>query len=140
MTTSKDEQETAVGEGLAAGCLALDVAGVTSDVGDLKAAFRTAWRGWSEASLFAAATFGDMAADNPLVRVLAKSGRRRGRVLASWQDAGRWWRPALGEPYGDVDEVADELHAATGVSVEQWRSLAEAFVENLEPDQVSYVD
>ncbi len=80
MTLSKATQETAVGEGLALGCVALEVDAVEGSKMDLEFAFRRAWRSWPYHSTFAVVR-ADVARDD-LLRILGKSEGRRSALPA----------------------------------------------------------
>ena len=124
---TKAQQETAVGEGLAVGCLAIGVIAVTSEKMAVELAFVRAWREWAWSSPFPVihATH----ARNDLLRILHASPRRRGSVLAGWS-SDREHQPYLPVDWG-VDEAGESLESWTGVPLQGWVELARAFVEDL---------
>lgn len=130
MTLSKAMQETAVGEGLALGCVALGVDAIEGSKMDLELAFRHAWRAWPCRS-----TFPQVHADaerDDLLRILNKSEGRRSAHLSGW--ASQWpFVPYVAEAW-TVEDVAEILQGSTGVPFAGWIELARSFVDDLHPD------
>jgi hypothetical protein len=125
-------QETVVGEGLALGCLSLGISAVTANKMSVESAFGRAWRSWPQAYLFRAVHAS--IARNDLLRIVARSTRRRGVVIASW-DVGRVLEPIL--EWGDTVEEAGELLAEnSGLPFSEWIALAKAFTDHLGADNV----
>jgi hypothetical protein len=130
---TKATQETAVGEGLAVGCLALGVTGVTSARVDVDLSFSHAWRNWPSAHIFPVVK---ASLDrNDLRRILHDSANRRWSMLAAWE-CGRWYEPYLRSDW--TEEAGESLADNTGVGLEDWTELARLFIERLGTDTVSY--
>lgn len=129
---TKAQQETAVGEGLAVGCLALGITAVTSNKMAVEFAFIRAWREWAWALLFPVvhASHGR----NDLLRILCASPRRRGAFVAEWSSEGTWVPLLRGGL--NVDEAGDLLQGSTGVPPIGWTDLAQAFVDDLGTNEV----
>lgn len=129
---SKSQQEIALGEGLAVGCLAVGIAAFTSRASAVDAAFRQTWRDWSWSPLFPLiqATL----SKNDLRQVLSLSSRRRGPIVAEWA-CGREFKPVLLGDH-DVKEAAVLLEEMYEVPLEGWTELAWAFVENFDANLV----
>lgn len=132
MSMSKAKQETAVGEGLAVGCLAIGVVSVTASKLTIELAFARAWQDWPSASLFPVVhTSLDR---NDLPRILRASANRRSGGLA-WWDCGREWVPVLADGY-HAAEAGDALDGPTGVPLVDWAQLARDFVASLGEGEV----
>lgn len=103
---SKAQQQTTVGEGLAVGCLALGVVGVTTEKMAVEFAFRKAWRSWAYAVRFPVINAGPSRDD--IVHVIGDSAERRSPYAAAWEATlpsptsdtrrGAWRRPASSSP------------------------------------------
>jgi len=128
---TKVGQETAIGEGLALGCLRLGVVGVSADEPAVDAAFAHAWRNWSEAQFFDSV---NAAADrNDISRILDRSERRRHAIYAAWS-CGPTLRPYVRD--WTLDEVAAGLLETTLVTGDQWEELARDFTAQLGDEHV----
>jgi hypothetical protein len=130
---TKAQQETAVGEGLAVGCLALGIASVTSNKMDVEFAFRHAWRDWQWAYLFPVVHAS--ISRNDLLRIVRASPRRRGAIVAEW-DMGRVLTPILNFDDESLKGAGALLETSTGVPFQGWLSLARAFTDDLGEDKV----
>lgn len=131
---TKAVQETVVGEGLALGCLQLKVASMTSNRLSLESAFRRAWTSWPQVDQFPG--IHASLARTDLMHIVRHSTRRRGLVLAQWEEA-RVLSPVL--VWGDTAEEAGELLEETsGVPFMAWVALADAFIEGLGADKVHH--
>lgn len=133
MRTSKAGQETAVGQGLAVGCLALGVVAIAASKFDVERAFERAWREWPSAGLFPVVRAS--LERNDLPRILRDSAGRRGGGIA-WWNCGREWVPVLGEGFDDAREAGDALETGTDVLLGDWRVLARDLVSALGEDLV----
>lgn len=133
MRTSKAGQETAVGQGLAVGCLALGVVAVTANKLTLELAFERAWRDWPSAGLFPVVRAS--LERNDLPGILRDSAGRRGGGIAWWA-CGREWVPVLGAGFDDAREAGDALETGTDVPVGDWRMLARDLVAALGQEHV----
>jgi hypothetical protein len=123
---SRAVQETAVGEGLALGCIALQVDVVEGSKMDLEFAFRRAWSGWPYRSTFPVVR-ADVRRDD-LLRILGKSERRRSAHLTGW--ASQWpFVPYIAETWS-VEDAGTILEGSTGVPLAGWVELAQAFVDD----------
>lgn len=130
ITLSKAMQETAVGEGLALGCVALGVDAIGGSKIDLEFAFRHAWRAWPYRSTFPV-VHADADRDD-LLRILNKSEGRRSAHLSGW--ASQWpFVPYVAETW-TVEDVAEILQSSTGVPFAGWIELARTFVDDLNTD------
>jgi hypothetical protein len=131
---TKATQETAVGEGVAVGCLALGVTAITSARVDVDLSFSYAWRNWPSSRVFPVVK---ASLDrNDLRRILHDSANRRWSMLAAWE-CGRMYEPYLRSDW-TIEEAGESLAENTGVGLEAWMELARLFVERLGPDNVSY--
>lgn len=128
MALSRARQETAVGQGLAVGCLALGVVAVTANKLTLELAFERAWRDWPSAGLFPVVRAS--LERNDLPRILRDSAGRRGGGIA-WWECGREWVPVLGKGFDDAREAGDALETGTDVPLGDWRLLARDFTAAL---------
>jgi hypothetical protein len=129
---SKAGQQTAVGEGLAIGCLALGVKAVTSQKMAVELAFGHAWSKWSWNSSFPA--INATLPRNDILTILRSSTRRRGSFLAHWL-CGKELEPVLRDD-AEPDELAEALGESSGVPLVGWITLARTFVERFDPAQV----
>jgi diphthamide biosynthesis methyltransferase len=78
---TKATQETAVGEGLAVGCLALGVTGVSSARVDVNLSLSHAWRNWPPARVFTVVKASLDRKDTR--RILHDSANRRWSMVAA---------------------------------------------------------
>jgi hypothetical protein len=131
---SKAEQEIAVAEGLAVGCLALGVAAVTANKQALESAFRHAWRGWSETYRFPAVHA--TVPRNDIRQILVKSTRRRSPVRADWL-CDKELEPGLVFDWG-LEDTAEAIEESCGVPFASWIELARAFTGNFKALQVTW--
>jgi hypothetical protein len=127
---SRANQETAVGEGLALGCVALGVESFNAAKMTIEFAFVRAWRDWSYRSHFPA-----VRADlrrNDLLRIISKSPRRRSAHLTGW--ASEWpFVPFISESW-NIEDVAEMLEEQTEVPLRGWIDLAQPFLDQLSPE------
>jgi hypothetical protein len=125
---SKAVQQTAVGEGLALGCIALQRESFNGQKTSIELAFRHAWRAWEHSGRFPA-----VRADNhrdDLLGIIRRSPRRRSAQLSGW--ATEWpFVPVLADGW-EIDDVAELLASQTGVPLSGWESLARLFLERLD--------
>ena len=119
-------QETAIGEGLALGCLRLGVVGFSAGDLAVDAAFVLAWQEWSEAQFFPAVRASPERID--IRRVLRSSEKRRYEVRAAWS-CGDAYRPYVRG--WTLDEVAAGLLETVLVTGQQWEALARSFTVHL---------
>jgi len=131
MTLSKARQETAIGEGLALGCVTLEVDAIQGSKMDLEFAFRRAWREWPYRSTFPA-VYADVTRDD-LLRSLGRSEGRRSAHLSGWTS--QWpFVPYVAETW-TVEDVADILQSSTALPLAGWVKLAQAFFDDLHGDR-----
>lgn len=123
MTTAG--QETAVGEGLALGCVALGRESFMASKMVIEFAFGRAWRTWGYHRLFPA-VHGSLER-NDLLRIIAKSPRRRSAHLAGW--SGEWPFVAYVADGWALDDIADLIDEP--IHLEGWTDLASAFLEQV---------
>ncbi len=122
------QQQVAVGEGLAIGCLNLGVSAVTSQKMTVELAFQRAWRGWARSS-----TFPRIHASlprNDFLTIVHSSANRRGSTVAAWS-CDRRLTPYLTVDGWTIDDAAELLQGSCGVPVQDWTDLAKLFVEDL---------
>jgi hypothetical protein len=124
---SKAQQERAVGEGLAVGCLSIGVEAIRAQKMTVELAFRHAWRNWSYASQFP--TVHASAERDDLMRILRDSAGRRSSIVAEW-DCGRELRPGLRSDW-EVVEAAATLESDTGVPLHGWEELTNTWTERI---------
>lgn len=129
---TKAAQETAVGEGLAVGCLALGVVAVTAEKMAVEFAFRRAWSGWGWSPGFRAVNVSHER--NDLLRILHASPRRRGSFIAEWS-SGREHEPRLRGDW-DLEASGAALEDTTGVPLDGWIELARYFVDDLGENKI----
>lgn len=128
---TKAAQETAVGEGLALGLVALDVDRFTGSKMSVEFAFQRAWRDWRYRVTFPA-VHADIVR-NDLLRIIGKSEGRRSAHLSGW--ASQWpFVPYLHEDW-EVEEVGELLESSSGVPLGGWVELAGAFIDELQGTQ-----
>ena len=94
----------------------------------MELAFRKPWRDWAWASRFPMVRASVHRDD--VVRILGKSARRQGSIVALWEMSGPWFEPLLRHD-GDVEEAGDHMAEWIGVPLEGWVQLAQAFVDRL---------
>jgi hypothetical protein len=129
------QQQTAVGEGLAIGCLALSVTGFTSAKMTVTFAFRHAWNRWTET-----ASFPSIHAElsrNDILRILNMSERRRGSLVAAWDCSGREYQPYLWQDDWNVEESAEVLEETCGIPLKGWVNLAEVFTSRFKANEIT---
>lgn len=128
---TKAAQETAVGEGLALGLVALHVGRFAGSKMSVEFAFQRAWRVWSYRSRFPA-VHADVAR-NDLLRIIGKSKERRSAHLSGW--ASQWpFVPYLREDW-ELEEVGELLESSSSVPLGAWVELTRAFLDNLQGTQ-----
>jgi hypothetical protein len=120
---TKAAQETAVGEGLAVGCLASGIVELTASKMILESAFVSAWRAWSFAAEFPKVQATRQR--NDLLPIVRASSRRRSPVVAEWSYRGRLI-PYLTNDY-ELSEAVELLEELTSISLEGWVELADIF-------------
>jgi hypothetical protein len=125
---TKAAQETAVGEGLALGLVALKVGNFNGSKMSVELAFQRAWRDWPHSRRFPV-VHADVAR-NDLLRIIRKSEGRRSPHLSGW--ASQW--PFVPYVHGDweTEEIGELLELSSGVPLNAWIELARAFVDNLQ--------
>lgn len=125
---TKAQQQTAVGEGFALGCVALGRHEFNGSKQAVEFAFLHAWRDWPFRHSFPAVRVGHDR--NDLLSIIHKSPRRRSAHLAGWK--GEWpFRPYVAGDWS-VDEVANALATDPHVSLHGWTLLAQRFLEDLD--------
>ncbi len=125
---TKAAQETAVGEGLALGLVALDVGSFNGSKVSVEVAFQRAWRDWSHRARFPV-VHTDVAR-NDLLRIIRKSGGRRSPQLSGW--ASQWpFVPYVHEDW-ELEGVGELLESSSGVPLTAWIELARAFIDDLQ--------
>ncbi len=108
---SKADQETAVGQGLALGCVALEGESFNTAKMTVELAFVHAWRSWSSRSHFPAVRA--KLSRNDLLRIISKSPRRRSTHLTGWSN--EWpFVPFISEHWS-IKDVAELLEGQTKV-------------------------
>lgn len=115
-----------MGEGLALGCVTLEIAAIEGSKMDLEFAFRRAWREWPNRSTFPAVR-ADVTRDD-LLRILGRSEGRRSAHLSGWTS--QWpFVPYVAETW-TVEDVAEILQSSTGVPLAGWVKLAQASIDD----------
>lgn len=126
-TLSKASQHTALGEGLALGCLAAGIAEVEGGKVDIELAFRHAWRRWPHARAFPAVHAGPQRDD--LLHILDRSEGRRSAHLTGWSSS--WpFVPYLAK-HSSLEDAAEHVAGSSGVPLSGWIDLARTFVDRL---------
>ncbi|WP_427130253.1 hypothetical protein [Pseudarthrobacter sp. S9] len=125
---SKAQQQTAIGEGLAIGCLALGAESVTSAKVEIEFAFRKAWRNWPHAGKFPA-VHADVYRDD-ITRILHDSKGRTDASAAAWEFGGSEYVPFIRQDW-PFEELADSAGEDFGVNLDGWKELAKAFMDDL---------
>lgn len=127
MTASKAQQETAVGQGLAVGCLALGVVAVTADKLTVELAFARAWRAWPSAAVPGRTDVARRQRPPANPQVERWPQRRRHRLVGNRPGSGsRSWVPA-----SKTSAMQATLAVGTDVPPAEWASLAHGFVTAL---------
>lgn len=122
-------QQTAVGEGLALGCIALGRESFNGTKQNIEWAFAQAWRSWPYRSRFPA-----IRADihrNDLLGVIDKSPRRHSPRLAGW--SGQWPFVAFTDD-DEYDAIAEVIAPEAAVPLSGWKDLAQALLAHLDRD------
>jgi hypothetical protein len=127
------EELTSIGQGLAAGCLAIGVRAVTSTKMTVEFAFIHAWRDWAYSSRFPKVR-ADQTRNDIYYQIIGRSERRNGGHLAAW-DVGRWLEPYFHGQW-TVDDAADLMPTYTGVPWDGWLELAKLFVAGFSDDEL----
>lgn len=122
-TMTQARQQTAVAEGLALGCLAINHPEITSDKLTIEAAFGSAWSKWLARSVFP-----QVNRDNVL-HILIASGRHP--HLLAWNRTGPTFRAYVVHENWTLEELAHRLANEHGVTLAQWKLLANALVDEL---------
>ena len=130
MTTAV--QESTVGEGLAAGCIANGVVAVSANKQYTESSFVNAWREWRCANQFPAIHASQ--SRNDLRMIVTKSSRRRGRIV-EWNVSQTWEPVLLGE--FDPQDVADILAEHCEVTLQDWKNLADAFTTGMGEERIT---
>jgi hypothetical protein len=125
---TKAAQETAVGEGLALGLVALDVDNFNGSKMSVEFAFQRAWQDWTHRGTFPA-VHADVAR-NDLLRIIGKSEGRRSAHLSGW--ASQWPFVAYVHEDWEVEEIGELLESSFGVPLNAWIELARAFIDDLQ--------
>ena len=109
-----------MGEGLALGCIALQIDVVEGSKMDFELSFRRAWRSWPYRSAFPVVR-ADVGRDD-LLRIVGRSQRRRSAHLTGWTS--QWpFVPYIAETWS-VEEAGEILEGSTGVPLVGWVALA----------------
>ena len=122
------QQQVAVGEGLAIGCLDLGVSAVTSSKMAVELAFQRASPGWPRSSAFP--SIHASLPRNDFLTIVHKSQNRRGPIVAAWS-CERTLTPYLTMDGWTIEDAADLLQESCGVPLRDWTDLARRFVEDL---------
>ncbi|MDD9206360.1 hypothetical protein PU560_07750 [Georgenia sp. 10Sc9-8] len=130
MTRAQDL--TAVGEGLAAGCLSLGVTEVTPERTAVERAFCAAWRAWPYAHRFSSVQASETRNDI-VQQVIRRSERCRLSYLAGWHVNGALV-PYLRRNWS-LEDLEELLEEHTAVPWSGWQRLAELFIDNLASGQ-----
>ena len=120
--SSRAEQETAVGEGLAVGAVLLHIDSVSNNKATSELNFRRAWREWGPAHLFPAIHAGP--SRDSLIHILSASSRRATPHLAHW--VGEW--PFIPEILVDWPLVEVAEHVDERVTANAWSTLVNTWL------------
>ena len=124
---TKTQQQKAVGQGLAVGCLSLGVTEVPYNKMGIYFAFGHAWSEWPWSSRFP--SINASLQRNDLVNILHESAGRSGVVVAAWQIE-RTLKPYLNNDW-DVAEAAEMIGEWYEVPSDGWMQLAKSFLDRL---------
>lgn len=125
-TFSDAEQDSYVTQGLALGVLSYGVRWIPSDKLAFEFALSRAWRSFPSAALFPR-VMSDRRADP--YYLLRGSQRRRGPILAAWEELSRGWLPYVWNDGWAVDESGQMLSSWSETPWDHWRQLADLFLE-----------
>jgi hypothetical protein len=100
----------------------------------LEMAFRHAWRGWSQSRSFKHVRAGFDR--NDVRAILYRSEGRRGSFLAFWEPDGPWQTPVLRDLVS-LDDAANLMPTYSGIAWSDWLELADLFVGEFKPNQLS---
>lgn len=123
------QQEKAVGEGLAAGCVAIHFFEFTANKMVVDLAFIVAWRNWAWSSYFPSIKVTH--SRNNLLHILRKSTGRRSRV-AEWK-CGRKYEPVILGDFNEYD-VGDFVEEDANFPLEGWIALASSIKKEIQGD------
>lgn len=119
------QQDSYVTQGLALGVLSHAVAFIPADKLAFEFALSHAWRSFSASGRFSRA-MSDRRGDP--YYLLGRSERRRGPILAAWEEVEHGWAPYVWNDGWTVDESGLMLSRWTETPWDQWRELAGSFV------------
>lgn len=120
---TRDQQLSAVGQGLALGCRANGVTTLTGSKQDLQASFASAWNYWRSRTTFPSVKTGlDTSDFHPIVR---KSSTRISYVAAWTHD--KTLTAVLRDEGRSIEEAGEILAAYSGVPLADWQGLARLF-------------
>lgn len=125
---TKARQQTAVGEGLAIGCIALGHTELSANKMAVEFAFQRAWRDWPQARMFPQIRAG-LDRNDIYYQIMGRSGNRQGPRLAYW-NVGRTLRPQLSEG-SDMEDAEDLIEKFYELPMSAWANLARAFCDDL---------
>ncbi|MFC4223192.1 hypothetical protein [Lysinibacter cavernae] len=127
---TKTRQHVAIGEGLALGCLAVGIQGLSTNQLTLDQGFRYAWPRWDSSRRFPNVNVG--VKYNDIRSILEKSGRRQGQPVAAFRvEQGQGFVPYLRNGIHSVNDAAARLEEETGVPLTAWKALAELTAKGL---------
>lgn len=124
---SDTQQDSYVAQGLALGVLSHGVEWIPSDKLAFEFALSHAWRSFPASDRFYRVMSNHRADPYHLLR---RSERRRGAILAAWEDVGRGWQPYVWNDGWTVDESGQMLSGWSETPWDQWRHLADQFLEH----------
>lgn len=124
---SKAAQQTAIGQGLAVGCLMLGHTNLPSQKTNIEFAFRKAWRDWPHAGQFPQVR--SSVERDDIMRILHDSAGRRRPIVAYWE-VRRSLQPVLASGF-DLEDASDLLVSFYSLPIDAWQQLARAFTDDL---------
>ncbi|GAA3596740.1 hypothetical protein GCM10022198_20890 [Klugiella xanthotipulae] len=124
VTLTKTRQHTIVGEGLALGCLAVGIEGLSNNKLTIDRAFRFAWVRWEYSKRFPGLNAGPRFDD--ILAILEKSSGRTGKPVAAFRAEPGWgFVPYLTATVSNVTEAGARLEETSGIPLTAWKALAE---------------
>ncbi len=127
---TKARQQAIIGEGLALGCLAVNIEGLSANKLTIDRAFSYAWVRWDYAKRFPNVNTGPKYHD--IHPIMEKSAARQGKPVAAFRAEPGWgFVPFLRDEDMTIDEAAAQLEETSGIPVTAWKVLAELTAKGL---------
>lgn len=120
-------QESYVAQGLALGVLAAGVDRLPADKLAFESAFSHAWADFAGAPTFP--RVGHPHAADPYYAVVGRSNRRKGPLMAAWDNEGQELIPYVWHDEWDIEESGEMLAGWAEVTWADWQALGADLVD-----------